>query len=43
MSLLIIFTQFFDGLIGLKYRQRFKTIGPITTAIFHLLLGVGQK
>ncbi|WP_242685749.1 hypothetical protein [Staphylococcus simiae] len=38
MSILMISSLFIDCLIVWKYRQHFKTIGPIATAIFHLLL-----
>lgn len=38
MSLLMSFTQFFDGLIGWKFREPFKTIGPLITALIQLIL-----
>jgi hypothetical protein len=35
MSLIMIFVQILDGIIGIKI-STFKTIGPIFTAIFHI-------
>lgn len=37
-SIAMILVQFFDGSIGIKIRNSFKTWGPWATALFHALL-----